>query len=321
MLIVGRAAVCTFAAGALILMAAFSELMTFFWVGYPSLQMLTTAVIAGAGLLILRVRTGPALWGLVAYGGYMSVVTVAGVFISQSPLQLVQIVMFLLLPIGLFVLGQNASREGLRRLLIGVLVLIFTFTVVERLDFWFGFPAFGLSEFSLQMKLHAHEIGGQFPVLGRATGIFINPNVLGYVAGCLMFSIPVLSKDSAGVGQAVLSIMSVLLIAMSGSRGSMLALGAAILTYLIYTRSPRAFISAVLVSIILASAYFVAASQDASTFDLFLDRIRNDSNAESGSWTGRLQFWTSVWQRGNLPIGTLVSPELASTSGLWRKGA
>jgi hypothetical protein len=310
-LIISRAAVYTFAAGALILMAAFSELATFFWIGFPSLQMLTAAVIAGAGLLALQAQSSPALWGVIVYGGYMSLVTVAGVFISQSPLQLVQIVIFLLLPFGLLVLGQNASREGLQRFLIGVLVVIFTFTVLERLGFWFGFGALGLSEFSLRMKLHAHEIGGQFPVLGRATGVFINPNTLGYVAGCLLFSILILSKVNVGIWQMILSIMSILLIAMSGSRGSMLALGAAILTYLVYMRSGRALIYVTLLAIFLTLAYFVAASQNASTFALFLDRIQNDWNVESGSWTGRLQFWSSVWERGNLPIGTLVSPELA----------
>jgi hypothetical protein len=108
----------------------------------------------------------------------------------------------------------------------------------------------------------------------------------------------------------MLLIMSVLLIAMSGSRGSMLALGAATLTYLVYLRSARALISVALASAFIAVAYFVAASQEASTFAVFLDRLQNDSNAESASWTGRLQFWASVWERGNLPIGTLVSPEL-----------
>lgn len=279
---------------------------------YASFAYLYHALAAGVFIycvLLFRPAVNIAFVGLVAYGVLMSFVAVVGILISDNILHISQVTLYLILPTSLYIAGCNISSSFLLRCLSFLLLVVFVFTVLERAEFWLGIDLFGFVDYGARMKVAAMSYGAD-PTYARASGLFVNPNQLGFFAGAVLFAILSIRAPSRIRGLIPIGVMAVVLVILSGSRGSLIALGAAAVTYVSVTRSFRFLLVIVASALVVFAGYITISATETGTFGAFTDRLLYTSVYQNESLLGRMAFWSSVMDRVNLLTGTLIPPEM-----------
>lgn len=247
--------------------------------------------------------------GIAIFGLYMSFISILGIFVSGNPLHAVQISVYFFGPMVFFLFGYNSSPVYIRNILILVLLVVFLFTFFERLEFWLGYNALNLTDLSTKIK-YAAISDSRDPAIGRATGVFVNPNQLGFFAGCVMFSIFSLSRGRSSSAMLIF-LASAIIIFFSGSRGSIFAFVLASLAYALSARSAKVSIGIFFTSFVIYIIYYYLTAHGSSNLDAFLYRLFFDSGFEGDSMSERVYFWSNVFDRVNILTGTLEPPELA----------
>lgn len=148
------------------------------------------------------------------------------------------------------------------------------------------------------------------PSYGRATGLFINPNQLGFFAGAILFSILSIKSNIENRDLAAIFMMAVVLMLLSGSRGSMFAFAVAVLVYILVSRSFRILPALAGTALLVFVGYLYVGANAAGSLEVFMDRLLYGSTDQNDSMVGRLTFWSSVFQNVNLLTGTLIPPEM-----------
>lgn len=293
----------------LLFMSVFFWIFCYYIPGFESLYY----ILITFWVIILILNSHPfqskiAFLGIAIFGFYMSLISILGIYLSGNPFHAVQVSVYFVTPVLFFLLGYNSSPNHVRRILILILSIVFIFTVMERLEFWLGFNIFSLTDFSTQIKSAAIADSSD-PSFGRATGIFINPNQLGFFAGCIMFSIFTLSPRQFR-GRLLLLLSTAIIIFLSGSRGSIFAFLLASMIYIFLARSAWVSIGILVTGLLLYVIYFYLSSYGSFSIDAFMYRLLFDSGIEGHSMSGRSLYWSNVLDRVNIFIGTLEPPEL-----------
>lgn len=266
------------------------------------------AVVAFVIICSLRFPIDARLFAIVSFGIYMSVVSLIGVGVSGNARHAVQIVSYLLLPLSIFIAGYNCSGSVVKNCLVALIIVMTGFVLLERIEFWFGVDAFGLVDFSSKMKI-AFINNMMHLSYSRATGLLVNPNQLGFFAGCALFSFLALSKPPVGVHALAICAACVIVVILSGSRGSLAALAAGTISYMLVGRSAKLLFA-------LGSATFITIAllqivpDGPSNIDVFVDRLSGGFNIDDTSVTARFSFWSNILANHSVLTGTLAPPEL-----------
>lgn len=232
------------------------------------------------------------------YLAYFLLLSFFSVLESGEIKHLIQVASFTTFPLACVILGYNASEMVIRRSLLIFFVLLLVFVILERISHFASIDILGVRELSLSLQ------DSDSPVLGRAVGLYGNPNELGFVAGLLFFVMVYL-----GVRIGVAFSLSVVLIFLSASRGSLVAFILALSFFVMI--NPRNSNKLVMVLFTLVFLAVLGQSLEFLNFETNLARFFEVlSILDSRNFQGRVDYWESVVSLESPVLGTWIPPQL-----------
>ena len=224
---------------------------------------------------------------------------------------LFQLSIFVFLPFSFLLVGYFSNLATLYRALVFCSILVVAFSILERAAYFSLFDFEIISDFSGRLRSFRQE-SEEVILFSRATGLFENPNSLGLFCASAIFLLMYLRSPSANdfLYAGVLGALYLCLF-LSLSRGSIVAVGLGLLTFLIFSlRSNRIFWAvggaflfvclSILVMYIFFSDYFALMLERSSVFD---------SEAGGRNFVARQEFWHSFFMSDYIAFGTIASPE------------
>ena len=166
-----------------------------------------------------------------------------------------------------------------------------------------------------QIGLGVEEIGG------RATGLFVNPNILGFFSGLSFFFFLIIKKyfKQQNILSIVFMFLSLLCVILSSSRTSMVGIffGYAITLFYLFQRgnkleSLKTLLGATITLFIAFFLIFNFSSESNLERTIEIGNVVNNGVDGSGNLSGRVNAWISLMNYVTLnPFGTIIPPQLA----------
>lgn len=244
--------------------------------------------------------------------------SVVGVLLSGNIKNLAQIYIYIIMPFTFLYYGYILNTNILFLPFKFLIILCTFFSFVQFLNFSLGFDFFGLSSYIVnfikdkQINLGVEEIGA------RATGFFVNPNILGFYAGLSLFLFLFKRYLENNTKSNIYIILSIVCILLSISRTSIV--GAVLGLTVIYLMSFKKISGIQHLKIIVCIGIFLSATiYFFSKFsnDYYLDRLLEIKNVSSGDYTqsvnldSRFDAWINITKElEKYPFGTIVPPQL-----------
>lgn len=273
--------------------------------------LLTVSVLVGRGLP----RTGPInlVYFLFLYWAFLCIVSV---LVSSQEKHLIQLGVYVFLPFTLLLVGYKLPVKNIESFFYGAMLLVSSFVLLERLEFYSVTSATMVSDFSSALRSFGEDTDYQ-QLFGRATGLFANPNEFGFFAlGSVLILLALGSVQQAVADFSVAKKTLLLLFLIAGflsfSRGATLSmLIALLLTSIIFRAGRFLVLFGGLGFVFLAFVIFLLGVLSEDARSLWFARFGGGAEgfAVDQNLSGRVQFWKSVLSGDHLIFGVLVSPE------------
>ena len=250
------------------------------------------------------------------------VFSVLGAFLYSNIGLLAQMYIYIFIPIIFFYFGYLVSFRFLFWINGFFISVCFFFSVGQFLFFNYGLDGpLGLFEF-LTLLINKSQIGlGVEEIGARATGFFVNPNILGFFSGLSFFFFLITKKylKEQSIFSIIFIFLSLLCVMLSISRTSMVGLFIGYCVILFYSFKQGNKIESL--KGLLGSFFAVSLSvflMFKFSSDYYLERtveignVANQGAEGSGNLSGRLNAWINLIDYVTLnPFGTIIPPQLA----------
>lgn len=274
-------------------------------------------------LLILNAKEFPSrnLFFLYFWFFIIIVFSLMGAFIYNNISLLAQIYIYVIIPILFLYFGYLTSPKYLFWFNGFLITLCFIFSISQFLFFNYGFSGpLGVFEF-ITVLMKKNQLGlGVEEIGARATGFFVNPNILGFFSGLALFfflSINDFIKEKK-IYLITFILLSLFCIMLSISRTSIVGLLCGYIFILFSSMNKMNKIDNVKMLFI---SFFIFVLSVFLMFkfssDYYLERafeigdVANQGAQGSGNLSGRLDAWVTLIDYVVLnPFGTIVPPQL-----------
>lgn len=250
------------------------------------------------------------LWCYIFFSYWNAIVFLSLLF-GHSFAPLIQTSIYFFVPLTLILLGYFERNEVIYNALVFSSLAICVFAVIERLVFFSVVSSEFVTLFS--MKLRGFGLDDQDILhLGRATGLFGNPNDLGLFSAACFFAISYTrSKTNNNILYWTVNILLLLALLLSSSRGSLVAILLVIIVLLpdfIRSKKGWGIIFTLLGGTVLIMVLGGMFLED--YFQTLLGRQNMIIGATvDANLLGRIRFWTDFFASDYLIFGTISSPE------------
>ena len=235
---------------------------------------------------------------------------------------LAQIYSFLVMPLIFIYLGFFVDRNvnaAINTML--VLVIICSFFSLSQFVYYSYGVAGPFSSFKVlsDLILANQLIFIPDPIYGRATGFFVNPNVLGMFGGLTYWLIKLLQRDNYYWQASIIKILSLCCIFLSFSRTGLIGIVASVaVVYVlnIFTRktSTRVIKKSILyLFFVLMGFYYLSSYITEYQFQRFneIGLVTSSGVGQSSNLSGRFDAWSIIFNYIEInPLGTIVPPQL-----------
>lgn len=248
--------------------------------------------------------------------------SVLGALLYGSMGLLAQIYIYLFIPVIFFYFGYLVSLAFLFWVNGLLISLCFLFALAQFLFFNYGLSGpLGVFEF-FTLLINKSQIGlGVEEIGGRATGLFVNPNILGFFSGLSFFFFLIIKKyfKQQNILSIVFMFLSLLCVILSSSRTSMVGIffGYAITLFYLFQRgnkleSLKTLLGATITLFIAFFLIFNFSSESNLERTIEIGNVVNNGVDGSGNLSGRVNAWISLMNYVTLnPFGTIIPPQLA----------
>ena len=233
---------------------------------------------------------------------------------------LAQIHSFFIMPLIFIHLGFFIDK----RVAINIVVFLVLICLFFALSQFFYYTYNTKGPFNIFIILSDFSLANQLAILpnatyGRATGIFVNPNTLGFFGGLTYWLISYIQKDKISWKAYIGIFSSLLCVFLSFSRTSLIGLFFSItlvyaLNFVMHSYKIKSLVKhTILVSVLIFSLYFLAFYINDYQFQRFkeISSVASSGVEQSANLSGRLNAWSTIFDyTKNNPLGTIVPPQL-----------